>query len=419
MKSFILLLLLVTTSCSPLISKRELYVADYQAGNFESADIRMSTLLYETSKNEHAWLKLDRGLERLVAGHSQQALGDFNEALDTLDYYNEAGLIETFGQGLFCDAASPYRGDDFEQVLARVYFALALLQEGDESNAFAILRQAEEWIQSKQEFYKKSPSTACFAGINNPVSKILFASLLEKQNDASNAKLLYEQAGFDFSGPGPAVIMVICHNGTIPYKISKIASGSQASLLALELLAVPPEQRAFCNMAGVPVPKLHSRINGQGSEVKASIDGIYTPLQTIYNLENAALSELNQKEPLVIARGVGRLAARRMAALAANRHDPNVGAWVDLGMLVANLATLADTRSWSLLPRQIEMARFDVQPGCHTATFNSAPMGPSCLAGTFTARLNLKKGDLCVINIFNIHPGVTRVLIPQRFQETP
>lgn len=400
-------------SCTPLASKRAEYFSDYREGNFAAVDDKLNALLSTNSKNEMAWIKLEKGMNHFAAGQTDLAIEDFNGALEVLDYYNEKGLIETFGQTLFCDGASPYRGDDFEQLLARIYFALALLQEGDESNAYALLRQAQEWTDIKREEYIKCPATENFAVTNNTLGKILFASLLQKQGDFSNARLLYQQAGVSTENLGPAVVLVVCHNGNAPQKVSRIACGSQASLFALDLMLTPQQRWAASTLAGVPVPKLLSPPCSEGSYVIAHLDNLTSPFMPVMDIESAASLELNQKEPLVIARGVARVAARRAAVYAVQQHDPAAGQLVDLGMLIFNLATGADTRSWSLLPRSIELSRFDVQEGRHRLKLAIPP------SGYFEADLCLKKGDLCVINLFNIYPGVTRVLIPNRYQVFP
>ncbi len=88
-----------------------------------------------------------------------------------------------------------YAGEDFEQVLARVYFALALIQAGDYGNAYAILRQAEELQQGLRERYDRCCATSDFHLPDLTFAKYLFALLLEKQGDKSNACLLYQQSG--------------------------------------------------------------------------------------------------------------------------------------------------------------------------------------------------------------------------------
>lgn len=400
--------------------KRDVYVRSYQAGELESSQIVITQLIEKDQVNERVWLHLDRAMTHFVEGDAHLAKGDFQIALETIDYYNRKSLIETFGQTFFCDEAAPYRGDDFEQLLVRIYFALACLHEGDESNAYALLRQAEEWIETKRNEYASHHLTHHFSLRNNPLAPYLFAVLLEKQGDLSNAKILYEKSGItldqSISAENSATVLIFCHNGNVPFKASRVVEGSQASMIALEFLLANPHERAFCSFAGVPAPELYRWPCSDPLITRCSLNDINRPLLTIYNVEEAKYLELQEQRPLVIARGVARLAIRRAALHAVQRHDQNCAPVVDIGMLVLNAMTRADTRSWNLLPREIEMTRYDVPPGIHS--LNCTVQLPDKTCGTFASRLSLKPHDLCIIHIFNIHPGVTRVLIPQRFQET-
>ena len=103
------------------------------------------------------------------------------------------------------DEQGAYQAEDFEQVLARVYFALALLHQGDESNAYAVLRQAEEYQQYRREVYTKIPFTRHYHLADNGLSKYLFATLLKKRGDPSNAQVLYSQALQLLPYPDPAL----------------------------------------------------------------------------------------------------------------------------------------------------------------------------------------------------------------------
>lgn len=413
---------LFLTACTSLVSQREGYVIDYQAGNFDQAEAKVSCLLDKKSENDEVWLRLDRAMAEFAAGKSPAAIDDFNAALERLDYYNQCGLLEILGKTLFTDRASPWRGDDYEQLLVRLYFALALLQNGDESNAYAILRQAEEWTQTKQAEYAQSRATCHLALPANKITKYLFALLLNKKGEKSSAEILLRQTEdptLALPAPDAATVVILCHNGMAPYKYSKLSPASQASAFALEYFLNCHNSchntMALSTLAGIPLAELADRPYSYPVQTVAWIDGCERPLTLAVPIADEAVRELYQKRPLLIAQGVARLALRRGIVAAAQAHDPNVGQLVDLGMLIANLCTKADIRSWTLLPRQIELAATTLCPGPHTFTTEIAlPYGQK---GLFTSKLRLKKGDLCVIHIFNNQPGLTQVLIPQHFQE--
>lgn len=402
-----IILLLLLSSCTHFVAEREGYVHAYRSGCFEAVEGEVSTLIAKGGENEQVWLRLDRATERLVSGNPKGAIEDYQAALDTIDYFNESGLLENIGQTLFYDGAGPYRGDDYEQLLARLYFAFACLLDNEESNAMALLRQAEEWSQAKREEYGRHPATAQIGVPENPLGKYLFAALLEKQGDRSNADILFQQSGIDLGRGGPATLLILCHNGQAPYKYTEYCPASQASAIALEvLMGCYGPGPAISSLTGIPVPALAMRPGCLPVPTTATLDGVSVNLQSVFNIAQAAACEIYQKRPVVIARGVARLALRRGAVYAAQRQDPCFGQLLDLGMLIANAATRADTRSWSLLPERLDLARFDVEAGRHTLKINH-----------FETTICLNKGDVVLIHIFNLYPGLCQIVIPQNIQE--
>ena len=194
------------------------------------------------------------------------------------------------------------------------------MHQGDESNAYAILRQAEEYQQEKRQFYAKVPFTRHYRLPDNGLSKYLFALLLERRGDFSNAQIMYQQANqllpcasetlcyHPNKSSSHATILVICHNGNAPYKISATSPASVASACALEfLLATQDIDPAWSTLSGIPVPALRAWPGSFPLPTFAQVDGVQCPLLPFYNVSQAAADELDQKMPVIVARGVARL----------------------------------------------------------------------------------------------------------------
>lgn len=432
---FLLSLVLSLTSCTATLAKRDQYLYNYQCGNFEQTDATLTKTIDSqipngkyTRCNDSVWLLLDRATERFASGRVDEAVDDYNHALDALDYFAQDSSAEQMGQFLLEDGIGAYPGEDYEQILARVYFALALYQQGDRNNAYALLRQCEDVQQRKRENYRNCKMTSHFELVDNPVAKYLLACLAEKSNDHSNANILYKQTG-DLLGKGlpkelypngspekSATVLVIGHNGNAPFKVSETSDASVASAIALEILLqcnrVDP---ALSSLTGIPVPALMQNLASVPVPMYAETDGCQQPLFPLYNVKEVAAVQLAQKMPIIVARGVARFAMRRSAVAYASKQDRNVGAIVDLAILIANAATKADTRSWGTLPSSIDMLRYDLAPGCHQITVRVA--NPVCPYYE-TIDLSLRPDDLCIINIFNIHPGITTIQVPDHFIKT-
>ncbi len=429
--------------CSSAVNQRDAYITAYHTGDIVRAESALSAIIREeippakadSTSNDAAWLLLDRGTARFASGEVVLAIDDYRRAIDLMDFYSQDCAAETVGKLLLQDDLGAYAGEDFEQVLARVYLALALLHTGDMGNAYALLRQAEEWQQQKREEYRNSPVKRCYALVENAVAKYLFAVLLEKQGDASNAAILYGDTAAlvdnaqlkreigvcdaqilspsgtaSLNNRSCATILVLCHNGNAPHKVSVLSDASVASTVALEIfLGMQDIDPAWSSLAGIQAPALRYWNNSQPLSTIASLDGIQKPLLPLYCVGETAAAQLDQQMPLIVARGVARYLLRRGAVACANDQDPQMGALVDFAMFVANLHTKADTRSWTTLPETIDVARYDTCEGKHRLTIQAAYMSPMAY------ELQLSQGDLCVVSVFNIHPGVTTVQIPKRF----
>lgn len=395
----------------------------YSQGHFEEAEVCLNQMISQKSagaNNDAVWQLLDRAMVRFTQNDAENAIEDFKLALETIDTYNQPLFKDTALQILGEDASAPYKGDDFEQGLARLYFALCLLHVGDESNAFAILRQSEEQDIRKREAYKKGPLTKDFYLGQNAISKFLFALLLEKGNDLSNAAILKREAQslcrrelteFD---PTKANVVVICHNGNAPSKMTAFSDASRLSMLALELLlnsqSIDP---AVCSLTGIPVPELYSTVAAYPLPTMAALDTEQQLLRTWFDVRLSAQMELEQKMPVILARGAARLLLRRSAVGYLQEQNSFLGSLADFSMLVANSMTCADTRSWDALPMTIDLAIFQVDPDTYPLHIQSSLNG--CIFSSTKHTIRVKKGDLCVVQVFNIHPGITKILIPERF----
>lgn len=407
--------------CSSITYQQDHYLTAFQHGDFEQANLtldhtfqkEMPATNYRTSK-EAVWLFLDRATTHFASGCIDEAIINYDKAIDALDYYNQKYTHESIQALLIRDDCEAYHGEDYEQLLARLYFAFALIHKGDTSNAYAMLRQAEEFQQARQRIYGSHRLTKDYVVPENAFCKFLFALLLEKRGDVSNASILYRQIDIPFEEAlkEKATVLVVCHNGNVPYKVSVPSTASIASAFAIEMiLAAHHVQPAMSSMPGIQIPMLVQDDTAMPVPFSACLDGCHSPLNTLYDVAAAAQRELDQKMPLIAARAVARAVIRRGSVAYAQKQDPCLGMIFDIAMTVANLQTKADTRSWGSLPNRLDAARFDVDAGCHSLNIQSPCSGTLPQA----YKLNLKSNDLCVIHIFYLHPGVSTILIPKRF----
>lgn len=419
-RTFPLLLLLLLVSCSSLTRNRENYLHSYQQGEVRAAQKTLAKSIkkemperrYRESPNA-VWLLLDQATLLLAQGDAEGAIRNYDAALDAIDFYRQDLLVEEAGKVALSDGIAAYAGEDYEQLLAPLYFALALLQKGDEANAESLLRRVENVEQYP----------------NNAFAKYLFATLLEKRKDYSNALILYRQADAlvgsavanasierierKMSGRAhpSATILFICHNGLAPYKITEYSNASVASAAAVETLLQTTHniKPAMSSLTGLPLPKLVSWPHSKPTAIFATVDDAAHALIPMYDIASTARQQLKKRMPLIAARAAARMLLRRGFVYGANEKDPSLGFATDLAMLLANASTKADTRSWGTLPSSIDAFRIDVAPGEHTIAFSK---GTETLGAPCT--MQLSDGDLCVVQLFYIYPHVANVIVNKK-----
>lgn len=350
-----------------------------------------------------SWLLLESAQLALETGATEQSVARFRQAIESMDYYNQDVWTEQASALLTADEAIAYQTPPFESVLARVYFALALYQQGDRSNAHAILRQAEQTQQLLQE--------SGIAFTPNPLAKGLLGLASLETGDASNARILFKQAA-EISGntweaaPDEAWLLVLVHAGNAPIKISTFAPAATASAAAVQTML--PEDVDTPPLTALPVialPEL-KRCSATPPTLSCQLAEQDQPLAPSYDIACAASIELERTLPLIAARAVGRHLLRRTAVIAANEADEDLGSFADLALLVANAATRADVRSWSALPERIDSALFSTAPGLYPLRILSSNGVPLAESEIF-----LVPGKLTIAQLFVSEGGVSPLLV--------
>ena len=82
----------------------------------------------------------------------------------------------------------------------------------------------------------------------------------------------------------------------------------------------------------------------------------------VEDIDAQAARAFAEKEPNVLLRAIARALAKYLASETAGQKDEGLGALVNLLGVVTETA---DTRSWTTLPRSIQLARLDLEPGTY------------------------------------------------------
>ncbi len=279
------------------------------------------------------------------------------------------------------DAVRDYKGDRYEQVLLHAYMAMNYLQLGEPDSARVEMLQADVKMMEWGEQPDEDPFVRYFAGmiyeaigeedqalvsyrkardvyIATRNEQLLEVPLMLKKDllrllasqglwdEYNRLKSEYGLANFKptkVSGNFGELI-VILNNGLAPIREETAIMTFSSEVQSTVRVAFPVyKTEAF------PVKK--TRLN---------ISGKLFDLETVENIDALARQALDHDMPLVMARAVARAVVKYQSQKGAQDQHALAG----FLLTVTNLATeRADTRSWTTLPQEIQVARVMLPAG--------------------------------------------------------
>ncbi len=368
-----LCLLLLLFSCSaPYYQSAAVQLHEQR---FEAAEKNLSKadLHYRDSK-EAALFLLSRAMVYFQSGQHQKSTQDFEKALDAIDYYKQNSALEMTGQTLIQDDIAAYTPPPFEESLARFYQALSFLHLGQEDNAAATVHYLENHDSG------------------NSLTSYLLATFFKRRGDPSNAQVLYSRLKVEAP---PGNVLLVHHRGAAPQKKSEIAKTSIVSAALLEtILQIKDVKPVLSTLAGVPIPVLHTTVRPTSA---LKVDQRFQAPIVSYDVAKAAEAHLDKEMPWTAARAAARLLIRRgVVASVKEDYQP----LMDIAMFISNIATQADTRSWTMLPSCIDLYHLNLSPGEHLVQ-----------VGKQTVTITIKSKDLSIVEIFQ--PSLDNIFTPK------
>jgi len=174
------------------------------------------------------------------------------------------------------------------------------------------------------------------------------SAMLGLSDEYQRLKSEFGMAGFepeqDASASGE--LIVILSNGLAPIK-SESAIMTFSSEIQGNVRVALPVYRYDAK------PARKSRVN---------IGGELVQLEAVENVDRLARRALEEEMPGIMARAVTRAVVKYQSQKAAQDHNDLAGLLLTLTNLVTERA---DTRSWTTLPQEIQLARVRLPPGRH------------------------------------------------------
>lgn len=396
-------LLLLLTGCSTpfkrIESARDL---------FATGDLRATQVALEKVRDSHSRYsdpaELDLAIVELAAGKPVEAERRLRTLRDKFDGVPRLEGAKEIAAMMTDDTALSFQPSGYEEVLIRSMLAVCSLAhdqlDAESYTLQAMAKQSELARNSKQrgllqadDVYQPIAFAPYLRGVLREATHRNYDDAEKSYRLVSEVRPEFSHIGADIqrasvgshSEPDHGVIYVIACTGRGPVleeteaptttAAMQIASVMLQSLETEENEDGEPETLHLPNLASVKVPRVTlplSNVACVGVEVDGRPVGV---TETITDIEQLAIKQLEAEMPWTIARAVVRRVAKDLAVAKAGKSLGIDGIEGTIFRVAASSIWSgmenADTRCWSLLPREIQVLRLELPVGTHELTLSS------------------------------------------------
>ncbi|MDP2787816.1 MAG: hypothetical protein Q8O79_07050 [Pseudomonadota bacterium] len=347
----------------------------------------------------HQTLKhLNRGsLLRMQADYTASN-AEFDAAKGLMDKLSAISVVEQVGSGVVNDSVKAYTGDGNEQLLVYAFKSLNYLQLGD-FDAAAV--EARQFDIKHRLITEKYPEAKFLSGA---FVRYLNGMVYEGVGEMDSARIEYTKAleGYESESKftccgAPAALKTDLSRIELksPTRRGKSSSRDQAQSSATEdkgevvfflhnglgpslgenIIQLPnPQPSHGSALLRIALPKFVERPTPV-TRMEISSGAQSARSEVVEDINALARKSLEARLPGIQARAVLRLVAKNAIAAEAKKQSRSASAGSQAGALmslfgaamdIANIVSeKADTRTWSLLPGNIQLARLNLPPGSH------------------------------------------------------
>ena len=327
--------------------------------------------------NDELLYLLDAGLALHQAGDAEASNAYFALAEKHLAQNGYTSVSEEAGTLLTGENTKVYRGEDFERVLVHVYKAMNYAMLGGLEDALVearlVNRRLEEMRREGEKPYKQ-----------NAFARYLSAILYEAEGEFNDAYVDYKKThelepsyrpvGFDLIRMASALGMRDeARRWEREFEFSKEeADPSRNRVLSRksgrgEIIVLFENGLSPVKVPDPAFPLLPDfvpRFNPV-REAEVSVDGQPRGMTVLlHDIEATAISNLREKKFAMAGKRIAGRVAKAVVADQVRRQTNNelLGFLTEVALVVSDQA---DIRSWSLLPRDLQVLRIPADPGPH------------------------------------------------------
>lgn len=370
-------------------------------------------------KNEDL-MKLEESMLHMCRGEFRQAeslLREVRDRFDDLENARLANAAQKMASLLSDDNALPYAGEDYEKVMIRVMLAInSLLLDGEDARAYANqinLKQQEIMARSEvdpdtgekvKKSYRNVALGPYICAILNQTSMMdqmetirELTKVCQWAPDFLPGKMLLEHAKTTpHSRPGNGVLHIFVMLGRGPRKIQVNEPVTQLSLLiADQIVSATSKHSVPPTIAPVPIPKIETRPCRYRHVDVFLGEKLASRTVTLTDVNRMAREQFEVNKPWIVARAAARRVVKK-AGIYGIKEASGVHSTgeilLDLAGIAWELTEEADTRCWSLLPGEIQVARIELPAGTHEIGLQGITPSPNDKTSLYRQTITLEDG---------------------------
>jgi len=456
--TFLLLYLFLFFACGSVATKKAFYdpiTAELQDNNFDAAVQKI-----ENAKADNKYAKKDRflyyvdaGLAYHYASHFDVSNQKLTQAEDAADELFTKSISRAAASLMLNDNVLEYAGEDYEILYTNLIKTLNYIAKGDFDDAFVEIRRANEKLnllehkygEVSQRFDKGSLDDTVKVDINYRAKKIRFNNdafarylsmhMYSTEGKMDDARIDYDLLRsafleqphiYDFDVPDikyfsedKEILSVVAFAGLAPVKEAlNLRLRTDKDLDLVQVLYTDPE-RKDSEYGHLPIsvsedfyfkfsiPQIVSRPS-YISRIRVFVDSeLIGELQLLEDVGKVAQETFEAKKSLVYLRTVARAVAKGLAAHKAKKKADTggLGGWlkkaaIDVG---TDISENADLRCSRLLPGQIYVGDFEIEPGTYDLTIEFLDANGHLVGATDVFEYQVFRNALNLIEVFSLN----------------
>ncbi len=357
---------------------------------------------------------LDIGLSLHTAGRYEESTNYFLAADRAAEIKDYTSLATEAGTLLTTDQIKQYKGEDFENVLISVYLAMNFAMQGKRESALVEAKRVNRKLYLMRTEGKRKYKQNAFA-------RYLSAVLYEADGNWNDANVDYKfvaDLAPDFPGIGRDLYAMAAKFGDRSamrrleekYKLSeeeraaaKVRTSSKGASEIIVIFQNGISPRKGPDPGFHSIPRFFPRPNPVShAEVVVHGEGANQALKkrdqtrTLMNIESVAIQNLEEKWGGLLAKKLAGVVAKEAlgSVIDSSTGNKGIGTLVKLALYVSDRA---DTRSWNLLPKELQIARIPVPPGTYSVAANLAG-NPAAIGNLPPKTIQVRPGEKVFVN---------------------